>query len=85
MDFDHRDPSAKTMQVSDLVGKSKSWSRIAEEIAKCDLVCANCHRIRSFERGQHHSARLAEPSPQLTIPMPEGPPGRGPHRAGVRS
>ena len=25
---------------------------ILEEIAKCDLVCANCHRIRTWKSGR---------------------------------
>src|SRR5882672_2772443 len=27
--------------------------RILAEIAKCDLVCANCHAIRTFQRSQN--------------------------------
>ena len=46
MDFDHRDPSTKLFNVAQGIRKSKE--AILAEIAKCDLVCANCHRIRSW-------------------------------------
>ncbi len=48
MDFDHRDPSLKVADVSILVKNSTSWDRVLEEIAKCDLVCVNCHRLRTY-------------------------------------
>jgi hypothetical protein len=41
-DFHHRDPSEKEQGVGKLF--SRSWSRIKEEIDKCNLLCANCHR-----------------------------------------
>ncbi len=44
MDFDHRDPSTKI----DNVGRITSWPAMRREIDKCDLVCANCHRLRTF-------------------------------------
>jgi len=47
MDFDHRDPKIKTKAVSKLLGYS--FKRVKEEISKCDLVCANCHRIRTHK------------------------------------
>ena len=28
----------------------RSWKRIKEEIAKCEVVCANCHAIRTRQR-----------------------------------
>ena len=50
MDFDHRPSEKKLAQISQMVWMP--WARILEEIAKCDLVCANCHRLRTHERRQ---------------------------------
>jgi len=47
MDFDHV-RGAKRFHLSESEHKSKRL--IKEEIRKCDLVCANCHRIRTHER-----------------------------------
>jgi len=49
LDFDHV-RGTKRADISSLVWKGRSPSMIAAEIAKCDLVCANCHRIRTFTR-----------------------------------
>jgi hypothetical protein len=48
MDYDHRDPTEKTLCVSELISNNASWEVVEAEIAKCDLVCANCHRIRTY-------------------------------------
>jgi len=46
LEFDHlRD---KTANINSLI--SGSWRRIMAEIAKCEVVCANCHRRRTYER-----------------------------------
>jgi hypothetical protein len=49
MDFDHRDPSEKLSGVTRMIGRSGT-PRILAEVAKCDIVCANCHRTRTFTR-----------------------------------
>lgn len=49
MDFDHV-RSEKVDNVSHLVVGRYSWETILNEIAKCDIVCANCHRIRTKAR-----------------------------------
>ena len=41
--FHHRDPSTKTFAIS-VDGVPRAWPRLVEEAAKCDLLCANCHR-----------------------------------------
>jgi hypothetical protein len=49
MDFDHRDPATKLARVTSMVGRA-GLQRILAEAAKCDIVCANCHRRRTLER-----------------------------------
>jgi nucleoside 2-deoxyribosyltransferase len=49
MDFDHV-RGTKTVEVTRLAAQGKSNERILEEIEKCDLVCANCHRLRTSKR-----------------------------------
>lgn len=48
-EFDHVTDD-KTDSVSRLLGAGYSWPTIQNEIGKCDLVCANCHRIRTYTR-----------------------------------
>jgi hypothetical protein len=56
MEFDHRTPRKGTAvkPISSYVGKS--WERIMTEIDKCDIVCANCHRARTWKRRQKSSS-----------------------------
>lgn len=51
MQFDHLGNEEKLFNVSG--GKSRySLEKIKEEIAKCDVVCANCHAERTHKRRQ---------------------------------
>jgi len=43
LDFHHIDGNIKSFNLSTR-GLTRSWERIKDEIAKCTLVCANCHR-----------------------------------------
>lgn len=49
MEFDHVSDD-KFMSVSVLVGNGYPVDVIREEMNKCELVCANCHRIRTYYR-----------------------------------
>jgi hypothetical protein len=49
MDFDHRDERTKNYTVSRMIGRAGT-AKILAEIAKCDIVCANCHRDRTYRR-----------------------------------
>lgn len=51
MQFDHRPGEIKLGNVSSMI-RSKNAITIAEEIKKCDLVCANCHAIRTARRAR---------------------------------
>lgn len=51
MDFDHV-RGVKRFNV----GLAKNLRQLHEEIEKCELVCATCHRIRTFTRSGSQSA-----------------------------
>lgn len=48
MDFDHRDPKEKTLNIAKVYAFGRK--RLLDEIKKCDVVCSNCHRIRTHNR-----------------------------------
>ena len=41
--FHHRDPSAKEITIADAMRLAYGRARILAEIAKCEVLCANCH------------------------------------------
>jgi hypothetical protein len=45
MEFDHRDPAEKSFGISESALRARA--SLEAEIAKCDVVCSNCHRIRT--------------------------------------
>ena len=47
MDFDHRE--GKKFNVSEWWHKSSSLDTLRAEMAKCDVVCSNCHRLRTLK------------------------------------
>lgn len=50
LEFDHRDASTKVADVATLLRDRAAWARIEAEMQKCDVRCANCHRIVTAER-----------------------------------
>jgi hypothetical protein len=57
LEFDHRDPMAKTSDVGRLIHSGNAIA-LRAEIDKCDVRCGNCHRIRTAT--QFGSYRLLE-------------------------
>ena len=49
MDFDHVQGD-KVAGVSKLVATGCSLEKLERELDKCELVCACCHRIRTYKR-----------------------------------
>jgi hypothetical protein len=47
LDFDHK--HSKHLEISKMMG-SYSWKSILKEIEKCDILCANCHRIKTSKQ-----------------------------------
>ena len=47
--WDHLPGTVKLGDVSTMIGR-RPREFILQEIAKCDLVCLNCHALRTLER-----------------------------------
>jgi hypothetical protein len=59
-DFHHRDRATKTWSIA--VIRRRNWDSVVKELEKCDLLCANCHRIvearpRSLDGLKHISTK----------------------------
>lgn len=69
MDFDHRDPTTKSFEVTTGRAMLMSRDRLLEEVAKCEILCANCHAIRSArqaaQRGE--SQRTSRPDTARSV------------------
>jgi hypothetical protein len=59
MDFDHV-RGTKNGILSRLSSVGMGWARVLEEIAKCEVVCSNCHRLRTHLRNQGVTVRPNE-------------------------
>ena len=51
LDFHHKNPKKTDKKVNELVSDGHTKKRIQEEIDKCEVLCANCHRKH------HHNDR----------------------------
>ena len=69
LEFDHRPGEQKLGNIGEWVGKDISklkWDALSREIAKCDVVCANCHRERHVLRSSKTAGgegSASEPTP----------------------
>lgn len=50
MDFDHL--GDKKTNIARLVNSEASIKTIKIELNKCELVCSNCHRLRTWQRSR---------------------------------
>lgn len=48
LDFHHKDPSIKEDTISRLISNNATLDKIKEELDKCVVLCANCHREFHF-------------------------------------
>src|SRR5690242_8399295 len=50
MEFDHRPGSNKQFNLGDQRARKNGLAVVQEELAKCDVLCPTCHRIRTLRR-----------------------------------
>ena len=55
LEFDHR-PEHQKIDVVYRVLRNYGADAAWKEVAKCDVVCANCHKIRTYQREQEYES-----------------------------
>lgn len=58
LEFDHIEPSLKRFGIARAITNCYAWEEILLEIAKCRILCANCHKIRTAEQQNWRKWRL---------------------------
>lgn len=48
LEFDHKDPAAKSFTITTKLGGG-AWDKIREELDKCQLLCGKCHHEKSLK------------------------------------
>lgn len=57
LEFDHITTN-KRQSVSNLIARRVSIETLQIEIDKCEVVCSNCHAIRTSTRGNHYRSKI---------------------------
>lgn len=63
LQFDHIPGRGKLGHIGWMAARGWGVKRLSEEIAKCELVCANCHLVRTHNRRQVSMAKLDKATP----------------------
>lgn len=59
LEFDHINPQEKKFVIADAVGQGRGVKSILEEISKCEVRCANCHRRKTtIDRQLKYESKL---------------------------
>jgi hypothetical protein len=64
LQFDHL--SEKTRDIANMLGGGWTWAAIEREIAKCEVRCANCHRLATLRRYRERGG-----APRCRAPRPD--------------
>jgi hypothetical protein len=56
LDFHHVEKSKDNVHLHLLVRGGHFWKRIMQEVDKCVVLCANCHRIHHYDEEQEKKA-----------------------------
>jgi hypothetical protein len=59
LDFHHLDPKQKSENINYMLRNNRTWPTIEAEIAKCVVLCSNCHRKRHHNEKQAAANRVA--------------------------
>lgn len=57
LEYDHKNPGNKKRVIADLITDGYSWGSpvLSGEVAKCRIVCANCHRVHTIKQQGYYA------------------------------
>tara|TARA_R110002051_G_scaffold207771_1_gene273584 strand:+ start:169 stop:471 length:303 start_codon:yes stop_codon:yes gene_type:complete len=58
LEFDHRDRTTKNFAIANGCSQKLALGIIEEEMAKCDVLCANCHRRKTAKESRYFCHRV---------------------------
>jgi len=56
LEFDHL--GDKEMEISTAVHQGWGWSRLKKEIAKCQVLCSNCHKRKTAYTQENYKVKI---------------------------
>ena len=56
LDFDHLNPDTKKFNISQAARLGHDWQKVQDEISKCRILCANCHRKHTSTQAKWYKA-----------------------------
>ena len=68
LEFDHVDPEKKKFTICRKIKDGVSLITLAKEVEKCQVRCANCHRIRTKEEKHCYPKNTSAKDPDETQP-----------------
>jgi len=84
LEFDHLPGVDKRFDIArSVTASTRSWTAILYEIAKCEVVCASCHRRRTARRAGHRKHLISMGAP-IDAPPQVPRVARLPHGGGAK-
>ena len=75
LEFHHTNPAKKDFSISSK-GYTRSWKRVQDELDKCAILCANCHRethaaLAALKGNLEMKSGLSQETPKKYMDNPE--------------
>lgn len=61
LEFDHKERTSKESNISSIIRRAKPIYKLIEEISKCDVRCANCHRRKTERENNSWKLKYVHP------------------------
>lgn len=59
LEFDHRDRTIKISEIRNIIQRGGTLEKVKNEVEKCDVRCANCHRRKTEKENNSWKLKYA--------------------------